>query len=252
MNQLTAASSQTQTSEEMQTRGGEPSTAAVKAAAAAQPAASEPAVQEGAPRVYLTFDDGPGTQTEKILDILKEQDVKATFFVTGKEDEYSKKIYKRIVDEGHTLGMHSYSHRYDEIYSSVESFSADVDRLYNLLYETTGQYPLYYRFPGGSNTLTMKVPLHELVSVLEQKNLTYIDWNVLSPEGKNPSISGKKMTKDILSDIAEYDVSVVLLYDSADKPLTVKTLPTVIKTLKKKDCQLLPIDSGTVMIRHNQ
>ena len=84
--------------------------------------------------VYLTFDDSPGPNTEKILDILKKNDVKATFFVTGKTDDFSKKMYKRIVDEGHTLGMHSYSHVYDEIYASEKAFTQDFEKLYEYLH----------------------------------------------------------------------------------------------------------------------
>ena len=81
-------------------------------------------------KVYLTFDDGPGPNTKKLLDILKKNGVKATFFVTGKTDDFSKEIYKRIVDEGHTLGMHSYSHVYEEIYASDKAFTQDLDKLY--------------------------------------------------------------------------------------------------------------------------
>lgn len=89
-------------------------------------------------KVYLTFDDGPSSNTARILDILAEYDVKATFFVVGKEEEKYQELYKRIVDEGHTLGMHSYSHKYDEIYQSVDSFAQDMSKLQEFLYETTG------------------------------------------------------------------------------------------------------------------
>ena len=76
--------------------------------------------------VYLTFDDGPSTGTEEILTILRQYNVKATFFVVGKEDEYSMEMYEKIVEEGHTLGMHSYSHQYSTIYQSVEDFAKDI------------------------------------------------------------------------------------------------------------------------------
>ena len=72
-------------------------------------------VQNYQKTVYLTFDDGPSRNTDKILDILKEYDVKATFFVVGKTDEHSVRAYQRIVEEGHTLAMHSYSHKYEEV-----------------------------------------------------------------------------------------------------------------------------------------
>ena len=78
--------------------------------------------------VYLTFDDGPSIYTDEILDILAEYDVKATFFVIGKTDDVSVAAYKRIVDEGHTLGMHSYSHRYSQVYASKDAFIDEIGR----------------------------------------------------------------------------------------------------------------------------
>ncbi len=88
---------------------------------AEEPAKINP-VKSSGKKVYLTFDDGPSSNTDQILDILKDYDVKATFFVVGKTDERSVKAYQRIVEEGHTLAMHSYSHKYDEIYESKEAF----------------------------------------------------------------------------------------------------------------------------------
>ncbi len=83
--------------------------------------------QDGVKKIYLTFDDGPSRNTNRILDILKEYDVKATFFVVGKTDEESIKAYQRIVSEGHTLAMHSFSHKYAEVYASEESFIQDLE-----------------------------------------------------------------------------------------------------------------------------
>lgn len=202
--------------------------------------------------VYLTFDDGPGTQTAEILDILKKEKVKATFFVTGKEDAYSKKMYKRIVEEGHTLGMHSYSHIYDNIYKSPKAFSADFQKLYNLLYDVTGIYPEWYRFPGGSSTETMKSSLGGLVDVLEKKKVSYIDWNVISPEAMNPKVTKRDMIDGIMSDVAGYDTAVVMLYDAENRPMTVKTLPSLIRKMKEKKYELLPLDKSVDPIRHNQ
>lgn len=203
-------------------------------------------------KVYLTFDDGPGTHTGKILDILKKQGVKATFFVTGKEDSYSKKMYKRIVNEGHTLGMHSYSHIYDTIYKSPKAFSADFKKLYQMLYDVTGKYPEWYRFPGGSSTNTMKSSLGELVSVLKKNNVSYIDWNVITPEAMNPRVSKKEMVDTIMGDVKDYDTAVVMLYDAANRPMTLKALPSLIKEMKQKNYKLLPLDQNVVPVRHNQ
>ena len=112
------------------------------------------AVQAGTgKKVYLTFDDGPSKETEKILDILKKRQVKATFFSIGRDDAFSKKMYQRIVKEGHTLGMHSYSHQYKEIYQSMDAFQADYERISNCLTAATGIKPLYYRFPDRKSVV---------------------------------------------------------------------------------------------------
>lgn len=215
------------------------------------PPAVEKDTQPVEKKVYLTFDDGPGTQTARILDILKKEKVKATFFVTGKEDSYSKKIYKRIVKEGHTLGMHSYSHIYGQIYESTESFSKDLDKIYKHLYKITGVYPEFYRFPGGSSTGNTKIPIQNFIQVLNQKNISYMDWNVISPDEKIPKVTKKQMVKEIVQGIARYDTSVVLMYDAEDKPMTAQALPAIIKKLKKENYKLLPIDRNTVPVRHN-
>lgn len=214
--------------------------------------ASDGGIRAVEKKVYLTFDDGPGTHTGKILDILKKEGIKASFFVTGKEDSYSKKMYRRIVDEGHTLGMHSYSHIYDNIYKSKKAFSADFKKLYNLLYDVTGKYPEWYRFPGGSSTETMKPSLGELAGILEKENVSYIDWNVITPEAMDPDVSKKDMVDSVMKDVEEYDTAVVMLYDAANRPMTLKALPSLIQKMKKKNYKLLPLDQDTVPVRHNQ
>ena len=88
--------------------------------------------------VYLTYDDGPSKNTPRILDVLKKYGVKATFFVIGKEDEESLALYKRIVDEGHTIAVHTYSHKYHDIYQSVDAYLEDFEKVENLIYNTTG------------------------------------------------------------------------------------------------------------------
>ena len=203
-------------------------------------------------KVYLTFEDGPGTNTDNILDILKKENVKATFFVTGKEDKYSKKMYKRIVKEGHVLGMHSYSHLYENIYKSASAFKKDFVKEYKLLYEVTGVYPKLYRFPGGSASEEMKVPIQAYVDVLTENETRYVDWNVISPEAQQTKVTKKSMVNSIMEDVKKYDTSIVLLYDVADKPMTVKSLSALIKKLKKENYELLPMDENTPLIQHNQ
>ena len=85
---------------------------------------------DGKKRVYLTFDDGPSDNTEEILDILKKYDVKATFFVVGNTSEHGQELLKRIVEDGHSIGIHSYSHKYSSIYDSEEAFFEDFNKIY--------------------------------------------------------------------------------------------------------------------------
>lgn len=202
-------------------------------------------------KVYLTFDDGPGSRTEEILDILKENEIKATFFVTGKAGDEAEKIYKKIVKGGHTLGMHSYSHIYDEIYESKETFSKDFKKLYDYLHDVTGYEPQWYRFPGGSTSEHIQLPLETFTDVLESKNVRYMDWNVISPDISNPSAKKEQIASGIAESVSQFDTSVVLLYDSADRPATLKALPLIIEKLKKENYELLPLDDDTPLVRHN-
>ena len=202
-------------------------------------------------KIFLTFDDGPSTETNKILDILKKKSIKATFFVTGKEDEFSKKIYKRIVDEGHTIGLHSYSHIYKNIYKDKESFASDLKRIKDLIYNTCNTNSVFFRFPGGSASHYINNNLKEYVNVLNENNLQYIDWNILSPDISDRKISKEKMIKKIIDDTGLYNTSVILMYDSPKYPLVKKVLPKLIDQLKK-DNKLLPIDEDTPKIRHKE
>ncbi len=202
-------------------------------------------------KVYLTFDDGPGSQTGEILDILKKNHVKATFFVTGKEDTSSKKIYQRIVKEGHTLAMHSYSHIQDVIYDSKEAFEKDLKQINRCLYEATGVRTKFYRFPGGSSTQNTSLPIQNFIDVLKKNHYLYLDWNVISPDINNANATKEQVVTGVMQGVDAYDTAVVLMYDVADKPMTVKALPSIIKQIKAKNYELLPVDESMILIQHN-
>ena len=202
-------------------------------------------------KVYLTFDDGPGSQSGKILDILKKNHVKATFFVTGKEDASSKKIYQRIVKEGHTLAMHSYSHIQDVIYDSKEAFEKDLKQINRCLYEATGVHTKFYRFPGGSSTQNTSLPIQNFIDVLKKNHYLYLDWNVIRPDINNANATKEQVVTGVMQGVDAYDTAVVLMYDVADKPMTVKALPSIIKQIKAKNYELLPVDESMILIQHN-
>lgn len=201
-------------------------------------------------RVYLTFDDGPSENTEAILDILAEYNVKATFFVVGREDEESQAIYRRIVEEGHTLGMHSYSNKYSVIYQSEEAFMEDYQKLADYLYEVTGTRPQYYRFPGGSSNQISNVSMGSLIQFLNTQDVVYYDWNVSAGDAASAAYTSDEIVENVTEDVVKYKTSVVLLHDSADKSETVEAIRPLIEALQEMDAEILPIDEDTQVIQY--
>lgn len=202
--------------------------------------------------VYLTFDDGPSAETDRILDILKEYNVKATFFVIGKTDENSVKAYQRIVEEGHTLGMHSYSHQYAQVYASREAFEDDLTSLQDYLFSITGMESTFYRFPGGSSNKVSKIPMSDLIQCLEERNITYFDWNVSSGDASGTQLSSQTIINNVMSGInGTLKNYVVLFHDSAAKKTTVDALPEILEQLQAMEhTQILPITGDTDPVQH--
>ncbi len=208
-------------------------------------------IEEYSRKVYLTFDDGPSCYTEDILDILKQYDVKATFFVVGKTDEASLRAYQRIVDEGHTLGTHSYSHKYFEIYKDVNAYGADMEKLQQLLYETTGIWSRYTRFPGGSSNSVSIGRIDEFVDYLNAQDIKYFDWNISSGDAESGYVSVQTIVDNVMRDIEKYNTAIVLMHDASDKRTTVEALPIIIeRILEIPDTGILAIDDETVPVQH--
>ena len=203
----------------------------------------------GIRRVYLTFDDGPSTNTDRILDILAQYGVKATFFVVGKEGYTDQ--YRRIVEDGHTLAMHSYSHRYNEVYASLDAYKADLTKLHDYLYELTGEDCRFVRFPGGSSNTVSKVSMWDLIDYLESEDMVYFDWNVSSGDSTGGKKSVNQLTNNVLENIGKYNNAVVLFHDAAGKTTTVDALAGIIeKILESDNTVLLPISEDTVKVQH--
>lgn len=202
-------------------------------------------------KVYLTFDDGPSKNTGDILDILENYGVKATFFVVGKEDEHSKEMLKRIVDEGHTLGMHSYSHVYREIYSSPEAFAADFEKLRQYLYDITGVECSHYRFPGGSSNTVSNIEMKTFIDYLTQEGVIFHDWNVSSGDAASKLPDVDTIVGNCTRDILNRETSVVLLHDAADKSVTVEALPAIIESIQAmEDTVILPVTEDMTPVQH--
>lgn len=201
-------------------------------------------------KVYLTFDDGPSANSDRILDILDDYNVKATFFVNGREDEHSLAVYKRITDEGHTIAMHSYSHNYSELYSSLDAFSSDYQRIHDLIFNTTGVDCKLYRFPGGSSNQISNVNMAEYIQYLNENNIEYLDWNVASGDATTKAYTSDDLVENVMKDVVKYKASVVLLHDADNKNATVEALPKLIEQLQGVGALILPVSEDTDLIQH--
>lgn len=202
-------------------------------------------------KVYLTFDDGPSGHTEKIIDILNDYGIKATWFVIGTSDKKLQAKYKLIVDNGNTIGMHSYSHDYDKIYGSVKVFAKDYKKIASLLQEEIGYVPDLYRFPGGSsNSKCKKLTIQPFISYLEKKNVRYFDWNVVTGDAEGIAYTDDELIQNALDGIEEHTICVVLMHDTDSKQQTLDTLPELIEDIQEKGAQILPITEDTPEIRH--
>ncbi|MEG0803421.1 MAG: polysaccharide deacetylase family protein [Pygmaiobacter sp.] len=180
--------------------------------------------------VYLTFDDGPSTQTVKNLDLLAKEQIKATF-VTGKNSEAHPEIIKRIVAEGHTLGVHTYSHNYREIYASVEAYLDDFYKLWSYLDETTGVKPTVFRFAGGSINVYNRDIYQEIVAEMLRRGFTYYDWNVSAGDAAN-HVSGAEILQNVVNGVPKHDMAVVLMHDCANDAATGNMLGEIIQSAR--------------------
>lgn len=199
--------------------------------------------------VYLTFDCEVGKNTQKILDVLKTYQIKATFFVSGNTDEELIPIYQRIVEEGHTLGMHSYSNQYSTIYTSTDAFYNDYKQISDFLYSVCGIRSKYYRFPGGSGNEISNVDMAEFVHILNEEQITFYDWNVSAGDAAF-DYSVDDIVSNVTEGVENYKTSVVLLHDGADKSTTAEALGPLIEALGNMGAEVLPIDENTNVIQY--
>ncbi len=210
-------------------------------------------IRSAAHKVYLTFDDGPSTYTEEILDILDRYGVKATFFVVGREGSQAQDALRRIVEEGHALGMHSYTHDYGQVYESVESFAADLEKEQDYLYEVTGVRSDIYRFPGGSSNTVSDMDMEEFAEYLDSQGIRFFDWNISSGDGGSFLVPVEMLIENCTATIQDHSTSVVLMHDVAGKTTTREALPEIIETIQAmEDTVLLPITEDTALVQHIQ
>lgn len=186
---------------------------------------------------YLTFDDGPSANTIKILDFLKANNIKATFFVLEKQG-YDD-LYKRIVDEGHAIAIHSSTHDYAEIYKNVDAFMADVKSLSDHIKDLTGVETKILRFPGGSNNRVShryggSDIMTKIIPTVEGAGYVYYDWNVDSQDAAKGLQDTQVIVDSVLSQAKYNNNAVILMHDAAAKTTTVEALPAIVEGLKEQ------------------
>lgn len=183
-------------------------------------------------RVFLTFDDGPSqTVTPKVLDTLKREKIKATFFLLGSRVELEPDIVKREYEEGHYLASHGYSHVYSQIYSSPQSVLDEYNKCISAIRNAIGQpeyNPHLFRYPGGYWGGKYASVKKEALQLLEQNDILHIDWNALTSDA-----AGAKTTEEFISEldktVPKHNSVVVLMHDAGNKTATANALPTIIK-----------------------
>lgn len=204
---------------------------------------------------YLTFDDGPSENTDKILDFLKANNIKATFFVLGKEEDDA--AYKRIVEEGHTLALHSNTHQYSAIYASAHAFMADINTLSDRLERITGERPTILRFPGGSNnTISQRYGgkdiMDRVIKMVNEAGITYYDWNVDSSDATANKQDKDVIVSSVLNGARGKKKAIILMHDAAPKTTTVEALPEIVEGLRAQGFVFRPITEDVEPITFKQ
>ena len=227
----------------------------IKRAATTQPPVTQsPGVQTGTAdlsgkTVYLTFDDGPSPRTPEILKILDQYGVKATFFVIngGKYNQYMKDI----VNGGHSIALHSYSHNYSNIYASEENYFADLQKISDVVYEQTGVRSNLIRFPGGSsNTVSRKYSkgiMTRLTKEVAARGYVYFDWNVESGDAASNRVSAQTIINNCRK-VPRNNAVIVLMHDASPKKSTVEALPAVIEYYKKAGCKFAALTTSSPVV----
>ena len=200
--------------------------------------------------IYLTFDDGPCAYTERLLDILDRYNVKATFFVTGAYSDYYHMIgeaYRR----GHTIGIHTFSHRYNEIYSSVDAYFEDFNKIKDIIVAQTGVEPWLVRFPGGtSNTVSRKYCsgiMSALAKEVTERGYTYCDWNVVSGDAGNTT-KEQGVINYVINNCGKQNCSIVLQHDI--KNFSIDAVDDIIEWGLENGYEFRAIDENTPIVQY--
>lgn len=201
---------------------------------------------------YLTFDDGPSANTMSILDILDNYGVKATFFVNGHTGSVMEERYKAIVDRGHAIGIHTFSHDYDNVYGGLDKFEEEIVSLRKYILEVTGKDTTLFRFPGGSSN-TIADDIKPYIQWLNDNGYSYWDWNCSSGDATGKKITAEEIVANCMVQAdAGYKNLVILMHDLRPKESTVEALPALIEALQARGYEIRAIDERSTLVQHRK
>ena len=186
-------------------------------------------------RVFLTFDDGPSSNTNQILDILNERGIKATFFVLGSNVEKKPEVVKRMYDEGHFIANHGYSHVYETIYQSPQAVLYEYNKCNQLVRDAIGEQEYnshLFRFPGGLVGGKYADIKNQANDLLLQNNIVHVDWNALNGDSETTSPTIEYEIQRIQETVGNKQSVVILMHDAQAKKVTVEALSSIIDYLQ--------------------
>lgn len=203
-------------------------------------------------KVYLTFDDGPSQNTDEILKILDTYNAKATFFVLGRTDKQTAEDYRKIVEKGHTIGVHSTSHQYKKVYASLKSLKEDFTTTRDIVWKATGIKPMLYRFPGGSsNSFCKGKKIVRYIKYFNDIGVEYVDWNASNEDANGRYYTPKQLANNAIRTIQKaQSAPVVLMHDAAAKRKTVDALPQLLKKLDELGYSCEALDEYVPPVHH--
>ena len=188
----------------------------------------------------------------QILDILDNYGVKATFFVNGHTGEVMEERYKAIVDRGHAIGIHTYSHDYYNVYGGLDKFEEEIVSLRKYILEVTGKDTTLFRFPGGSSN-TRTDDIKPYIQWLNDNGYVYWDWNSSSGDASGTKPSAAQIVANCMEQAdAGYKNLVILMHDTRPKDTTVEALPALIEALQARGYEIIAIDERSTPVQHRK
>lgn len=193
---------------------------------------------------YLTFDDGPSDNTRKILDVLKEKKVVATFFLIGNEITPEREdIVKRTIEQGNAVGVHTFCHEKNKLYCNAESFFEDFEKATESIQKVTGKKPVLHRFPWGSNNGYVCSYVDALHERLKEMGVKSFDWNVSGEDSIGGTVAQSTIFNNVKKDLTRYDEPIILLHDSATMDNTAAVIGQIIDYIKSEGYEFATLEN---------